>query len=218
MLRWILVLIAASVPGVGAEEIEFVTTELPWAVVDRGYYPSPLEVRSSGKCPSGGIGYELVGGVLPPGLRLSRLGYFSGVPTSLGNFLIRVRASNGCSWTAKLFTLTVSSEPVITLIPASLELVWRAGEKPPTGSIRIVSSWPRLAYQIRASDDCVRVSTERGNAVSHNEGAAEDSIYVVGVVRKPGRCSVSIEASAWQAHAGRASVDLVVEPETLPVP
>src|SRR5215471_3275154 len=86
-------------------EIEFVTEELPWAVVDKGYSPPALEVRVSGMCPLGGVNYAVVSGALPPGVQLSRLGYFSGTPLHTGSFPVTIRATNGCSWTGRRFTL-----------------------------------------------------------------------------------------------------------------
>src|SRR6185503_13836373 len=85
-------------PPLHGADIEFVTQELPWAVLRKGYSPSPLETRSSGACPLGGIGYAIVSGELPPGLQLSRLGYLSGTPLEPGSFEIAVRVSNGCTW------------------------------------------------------------------------------------------------------------------------
>src|ERR1700722_15677488 len=70
----ILILFALLVPG--RTEIEFVTEDLPWAIAEKGYEAPPLEVRVSGSCPIGGGGYALVSGALPPGMQLSRLGYF----------------------------------------------------------------------------------------------------------------------------------------------
>src|SRR5712691_11896013 len=102
-------LVLASVSVLAwAGDVEFLTTDLPWAAVGRGYSPSPLEVRVAGKCPSGGVGYAVVSGVLPSGLVLSSAGHFSGVPTRKGTSQFIVRAFNGCSWTARPFLLVVA--------------------------------------------------------------------------------------------------------------
>ena len=71
-------------------EIEFVTMELPWAIVEKGYEAPPLEVRVSGSCPIGGVGYSVTSGALPPGMQLSRLGYLSGAPVHTGDFNVTI--------------------------------------------------------------------------------------------------------------------------------
>src|SRR5437868_6941240 len=72
MVRALLVLGLLSVLApMRAADIEFVTQEMPWAVLDKAYSPPPLEARTSGACPSGGISYAVISGVLPPGLELS---------------------------------------------------------------------------------------------------------------------------------------------------
>src|SRR5580704_18554900 len=93
----------------GGAGMEFVTPELPRAALGKGYEPAPLEVRVGGACPLGGIGYTVMGGKLPPGLQLSRLGYFSGSPSRAGSYDFVVRAANGCSATMKQFTIVVSA-------------------------------------------------------------------------------------------------------------
>src|SRR5258708_31021397 len=107
------VLAFISVLAARAADLDFITTDLPWAAVKRGYSAPPLEVRIAGKCPSGGVGYAVVSGVLPSGLQLSGAGNFSGTPTRKGSFIFTIRAFNGCSWTARLFALVVADTPVI---------------------------------------------------------------------------------------------------------
>ena len=69
----IFVLFALLVPAAHATEIEFVTASLPWAISEKGYEAPPFEVRVSGTCPIGGVGYAVASGSLPPGMQLSRL-------------------------------------------------------------------------------------------------------------------------------------------------
>jgi len=139
---------------VQAGQIEFVTSQLPWAAAGRGYAPPPLEVRISGTCPLSGLGYAVVSGDLPPGLALSPLGYFSGTARLTGSFDFTVRASNGCSWTAKKFTLVVASPPVLLVQPARLEFRRVSGEKAPEDGppeeqiLRVSSTWPGLSYRV----------------------------------------------------------------------
>jgi hypothetical protein len=111
-----------------AADIEFVTQDLPWAIIDRPYSLGPLQVRSSGACPLGGVGYSVVGGVLPPGLEMSKLGYFSGSPVRTGVFPFAIRVSNGCTWVAQRFALTVTGAPIITVEPQRLAFTG-SGEK-----------------------------------------------------------------------------------------
>lgn len=136
-------------------EIEFVTDELPWAVVNRGYAVRPLEVRVSGMCPIGGVGYAVVGGSPPPGVQLSRLGYLSGVPSRTGAFEFNVRVSNGCSWTAKRFTITVADPPVLKISPTNLEF---DENSPKEQDVHVSAEWPKLAYQVTVSGDWVKVT------------------------------------------------------------
>src|SRR5579863_169916 len=142
----ILVLFALLVPE--TTEIEFVTTDLPWAIAEKGYEAPPLEVRVSGSCPHGGVGYAVVSGALPPGIQLSRLGYFSGAPLHTGEFKFTIRASDGCGWAAKQFTLVVTGAPMITVTPMHVSFECRAGETPPEQRVRVSATWPRLAYRL----------------------------------------------------------------------
>jgi hypothetical protein len=128
MFSVILILFALLVPG--RTEIEFVTADLPWAIAEKGYEAPPLEVRVSGSCPIGGVGYAVVSGALPPGVQLSRLGYFSGAPVHTGQFSFTLRASDGCGWAEKQFTLEVTGAPVITVTPVHISFVCKAGENP----------------------------------------------------------------------------------------
>src|SRR5712691_9630973 len=133
--------VLAPVPALSQRtEIELVTEELPWAVVDKGYSPPALEVRVSGMCPLGGVGYAVVSGAPPPGMQLSRLGYFSGTPLRTGSFPFTIRATNGCSWTGKRFIIVVTGAPVISVAPTRLEFRYAAGESPPPEQILHVSA------------------------------------------------------------------------------
>jgi hypothetical protein len=185
------------------EEIEFLTGELPWAVAEKGYSPPPLEVRVSGSCPLGGVGYALAGGGLPPGIQLSRLGYFYGVPLHTGSFEFGVRASSGCSWTAKRFTIIVTGAPILTLKPSHLEFQWVSGEAaPPEQILHISATWPRLAYAVGiAEGDWLKATPEHGFTPREGSAMDEDQVHVhVDASRlKPGRYSVALTVSAWQA-------------------
>jgi len=176
-----------------ASEIEFVTEELPWAVVNRGYAAPPLEVRVSGMCPLGGVGYTVVGGSPPPGVRMSRLGYFSGVPSQTGAFEFNVRVSNGCSWTAKRFTITVSEPPVLKGSPAHLDF---DENLPKEQDVHVSAAWPKLAYQVTASADWLKITPQNGFTPEDVVHLRVDTSQL-----KPGRYSTTLTLSAWQAAA-----------------
>lgn len=208
----ILVLLAWLVPG--TTEIEFVTADLPWAIAEKGYAGPPLEVRVSGSCPIGGVGYAIVTGGLPPGMQLSRLGYFSGTPLRTGEFTFTVRASDGCGSTGKQFTLVVTGAPVFKVTPLVVSFASKAGESPPEQRIRVSATWPRLPYQLTASNAAWLVATpEHGTTPRQGSAMADDIVHVradtVGI--KPGHYSASITVSSWQASQPvRVEVELTV--------
>jgi BACON domain-containing protein/putative Ig domain-containing protein len=181
-----------------AADIEFITQELPWAVLRKGYSPPPLETRSSGACPLGGISYAVVSGELPPGLQLSRLGYLSGTPLEPGSFEIAVRVSNGCSWTAKHFILTVTEAPVLSADTPRLLLETKSALEAKSAeeqTVKLSSTWPRLAYQVASNSDWLTATPA--------QGFLPDSLRVNAATRslKPGRYQGEITVSAWQALA-----------------
>jgi hypothetical protein len=173
-----------------AADIEFITQELPWAVLHKGYSPPPLETRSSGACPLGGISYAVVSGELPPGLQLSRLGYLSGSPLEPGSFEIAVRVSNGCSWTARHFVLTVAEAPVLAADIPRLEIESKSAQEQ---TVKLSSTWPRLAYQVISNSDWLTATPARG--------FMPDSlrVNVAAKALKSGRYQGEITVSAWQA-------------------
>jgi hypothetical protein len=205
----ILLLFALLVPY--TTEIEFVTTDLPWAITERGYEAPPLEVRVSGSCPIGGVGYAVVSGALAPGMQLSRLGYFSGAPLHSGEFKFTVRASDGCGWAAKMFTLVVTGAPVIKVTPMRVEF---AGKTPGEQQIRVSATWPRLAYRITTSDAAWLTATPEHGATPRQGSAMADDIVHLRIDSaglKPGHYSASITISSWQAlEPVRVEVELAV--------
>lgn len=206
----ILVLFVLLVPA--TTEIEFVTAELPWAIAEKGYEAPPLEVRVSGSCPIGGVGYAVVSGALPPGIQLSRLGYFSGTPLHTGEFKFTVRASDGCGWAGKTFTLVVTGAPVMKVTPMRVEF---AGKTPAEQQIRVSSTWPRLAYRITMSDAAWLTAIPEHGATPRQGSAMADDIVHLRVDTaglKPGHYSASITVSSWQAlEPVRVRVELTVD-------
>jgi BACON domain-containing protein len=196
-------------------EIEFITEELPWAVIDKGYSPAPLEVRVSGMCPLGGIGYSVVSGALPPGVQLSRLGYFSGTPVRNGTFDFIIRAANGCAWTGKRFSIVVTGAAVFSVTPAKLEFDYTTGADAPVEQVvHISATWPNLPYQVTVSSaDWLKASPDHGFTPRAGSALAEDQVRVrVDASRlKPGHYSGTITISAWQAlYAPSIGVELIV--------
>lgn len=193
----ILVLLGLAVPG--TTEIEFVTTDLPWAIVEKGYDAAPLEVRVSGSCPIGGVGYAVVSGALPPGIQLSRLGYFAGVPLHTGEFAFTVRASDGCGWTGRAFKLVVTGAPVLRVTPARVSF---AGKAAPEQEIRVSATWPRLAYRL-STDGAAWLSAtpEHGMTPRQGSGMADDVVHVRADAAglKAGHYFGAITVSSWQA-------------------
>jgi hypothetical protein len=174
-------------------EIEFLTEELPWAVLQRTYVVPPLEVRVSGMCPLGGVGYTIVGGSPPPGVKLSRLGYFSGVPARTGSFEFNVRVSNGCSWTAKRFTITVADLPVFKIEPTHLVF---DGKTPSEQEVHVSAAWPKLDYDISVTADWLKIKPQRGFTPDDVVHVRVDASQL-----KPGHYSATLTFSAWQAGA-----------------
>jgi hypothetical protein len=212
MFSVILILFALLVPG--STEIEFVTADLPWAIAEKGYEAPPLEVRVSGSCPIGGVGYAVVSGALPQGIQLSRLGYFSGAPLHTGEFSFTVRASDGCGWSEKQFALEVTAAPVITATPMHISFTCKAGENPAEQQIRVSATWPRLAYRLAASNAAWLAATpEHGSTPRQGSAMADDIVHlrVDATGLKPGRYPASINVSSWQVLGPvRVEVELTV--------
>lgn len=224
-VRLLILTLFAPVLLLGAGgEVEVTTEELPWAVIDRAYSPPPLEVRVSGRCPAGGVGFTVVSGALPPGLKLSQLGYFSGVPTRYGLFEFNVRAVTGCAWTARRFSLLVTEPPKLKAIPESVTIACNLGVDPPPTAIRITATWPQLSYSVEVT------STSAGgnwlSAIAEHGRTSRESIprnlaekpsdqiwlhfHVAGL--KPGQYSAQVSVSAWQAQSVPMTVNLNVQP------
>jgi len=194
-----------------AADIEFITQDLPWAIADKGYSPPPLESRASGACPLGGVAYAVVSGALPQGVRLSRLGYLSGMPKHTGAVDFTVRVSNGCTWAAKRFTLTVSGAPVLTVAPGKL-LFESSGAAEQV--LRVTATWPNLPYQVVSSAEWLSAAPEHGFTPREASAMAEDRVRVsVDASKlKPGHYSATITFSAWQAlSAPVIAVELTVD-------
>jgi hypothetical protein len=208
----IFVLLALLVPG--TNEIEFLTADLPWAIAERGYETPPLEVRVSGSCPIGGVGYAVTTGALPPGMQLSRLGYFSGAPWHTGEFKFKVRASDGCGSAEKEYTLVVTGAPVIKVAPMRISFAYKNTEAPEEQEIRVSATWPRLAYRLTMSNAAWLTATpEHGSTPREGSALTDDRVHLrvdtTGI--KPGHYSGSITVSSWQVlEPVRVEVELTV--------
>jgi hypothetical protein len=186
--------------------------ELPWAAVEKPYQPPPLEVRSSGACPIGGTGFTIVSGALPPGIQFSKLGYLSGTPLRTGSWEFAVRVSNGCTWTARHYTLVVNGAPMLRVTPEKLDL---AGTALAEKIIQVSSTWPKLNYSVTSSEQWLKAEPERG--YTPREGSALSSdfvrIRVDSTGMKPGRYAGKLMFSAWQAANHPAVIVEVTVPE-----
>lgn len=204
LMPWVLIVLGLFfvLPPLHAADIEFLTQELPWAVLNRGYAPPPLAARASGACPLGGISFAVVSGELPPGLQLSRLGYLSGTPLEVGSFEVAVRVSNGCTWTARHFVLTVAEAPALAASPGELEFDARAAQPQ---VVKLTASWPLLAYHVVSDQDWLTAIPAKGTLPDNLRVSADTKAL------KPGRYEGEITVSAWQASAAlRISVVLIV--------
>ncbi len=202
MIVSILVLFALLVPVAATTEIEFVTEDLPWAVAEKGYEAPPLEVRVSGSCPIGGVGYAVVSGALPQGIQLSRLGYFSGAPLHTGEFAFTVRASDGCGWIGKQFKLVVTGAPLITVTPLGISFECKAGGTPQEQQMRVSATWPRLAYRLTLSSAAWLTATPDHGATPRQGSAMTDDIVHLRIDTtglKPGHYTATVTVSSWQA-------------------
>jgi hypothetical protein len=197
-----------------AADIEFATQELPWAIVDRPYSVPPLSARSSGACPLGGVSFAVVSGSLPPGLELSRLGYFSGVPMQTGMFEFAVRVSNGCTWTARHFVLTVTGAPILTVEPQKVSFRWVDGSAALEAQvIRVSSTWPRLVFSISSNASWLSAVPEHGYTPRASSSMAEDfvSVSADGSALKAGTYTAQLVFSSWEVlQAPVVTVELVV--------
>lgn len=209
----IFVLFAMLVPP-AAGEVEFVTDSLPWAIAEKGYEASPLEVRVSGSCPIGGVGYAVVAGALPPGIQLSRSGYFSGIPLHTGEFSFTVRASDGCGKAEKEFRLVVTGAPVLGVAPEHVAFTAKSGEIVAEQQLRVSATWPRLAYRLNLSNAAwLSATPDHGTTPREGSGMASDIVHLrvdlTGL--KPGHYRASILISSWQAlRPVRVEVELTV--------
>jgi len=212
-----LLLLASGIVLAGTGDIDFITTEFPWAVVDKGYSAPPLEVRVGGMCPVGGVGYTLVSGSLPQGMEFSRGGVLCGVPRQTGEFSFVIRVTNGCSWIAKRFTLTVTGAPVLSVAPGSLSFALIAGASSSEQILHISSTWPKLSYQIDLGGaGWLKVLPDHGFTPRVSSALIEDQAHVVisAAGLKPGHYETTLAISAWQAlSAARVRVDLTVSSE-----
>jgi hypothetical protein len=205
----------------GGAGMEFITTELPRAALGKGYESVPLEVRVGGACPLGGIGYAVMGGKLPPGLQLSRLGYFSGTASRAGSYDFVIRAANGCSATMKQFTIVVSAAPVLTITPAHLIFVAAENDGSPEQSLLVSATWPNLPYSISiAGGDWLTALPELGRTPGVPSNPSLNTVSTVistpagDTVRVRVRCSnlnaghysATLTLSAWQAAPSAAVV------------
>jgi hypothetical protein len=160
------------------------------------------------------VGYAVVSGVLPAGIQLSRLGYFSGAPLHTGEFPFTVRASDGCGWTAKQFKLVVTGAPVIAVAPLRVSFECKMGEAPAEQELRVSATWPKLAYRLVTTNVAWLTATpEHGSTPRQGSGMASDIVYlrVDTVGLKPGHYNASIKVSSWQAlQPVQIEVDLTV--------
>jgi hypothetical protein len=179
--------------------IEFVTAELPWAPIGKDYSPAPLEVRTSGECPLSGLGFAVIAGALPPGIGLSRLGYFSGTASRTGSYDFTIRAANGCSWTSRRFTLLVAEPPALGIKPERVLFQAVVGEgSPPAQLLHVSATWPHLPYEISISGgDWVKALPDQGRSPGPPGVAKKNPSDPSENMRAPSPPSAKKKKSLW---------------------
>jgi hypothetical protein len=194
----ILGVLAMTPEVMSAADIEFVTLDLPWAIADKPYFAPPLEVRSSGACPLGGVGFSMVSGNLPPGMEFSKLGYFSGTPRRTGSWEFAVRVSNGCTWTARHYVIVVTGAPILNVTPAKIEV---SGSGAAERVVQVSATWPKLSYSVTSSEEWLRAEPEQGFTPRERSALSADVVLlrVNATKLKPGRYTAKLTFTAWQA-------------------
>ena len=148
--RFILLAISLS-PVLNAHSVDFLTRQLPWAVVGVPY-DEKIEISIDGRCPRGDVGLDVFGGALPHGIEIvgERL---VGTPRSTGTYPVMIRASNSCAFEVKGFQFIVTDEPVLRPSLPELQFVYRDGyAKPMAQSVLVTSTWPSVPYSVDELD------------------------------------------------------------------
>jgi len=195
-------------------ELEIAARDLPWAVVDRAYSPAPMEVVDGGKCPVGGVGFAVISGALPAGVRLSRAGYLTGVPAKIGSYWFAVRAANACSHTTRWMELKVSGAPILHVSPERVRFVADDGLLRPQ-TVRVSASWPRIEYQavVRTGKEWLKATPRRGVTTKPGDSIDADLLELTVDPKglKAGFYRGEVVLSAWGAvEAPIVKVEFVV--------
>lgn len=147
-------------------------------------------------------------------MELSRLGYFSGTPSRTGAFEFAVRVSNGCTWTARHYVLTVTGTPILIVNPANLTFQWKTSPRPPPAQIlRVSATWPRFSYSVMSDASWVKAAPEHGFTPRRSSAMAEDFVTVTidPAGLKPGKYKAEIMLSGWEVLSAPAvAVELTV--------
>ncbi|MEO8025307.1 MAG: hypothetical protein ABI823_02480 [Bryobacteraceae bacterium] len=215
-VRWLFLLLAMlqwPAPARPAD-LEILSRELPWAIVDKPYAPIQIEVLDSGRCPVGGLGFAMISGTLPQGVRLSHAGYLTGTPAKVGSYWFAVRAANGCSKATRFLEFRVTGAPVLHVSPDRVRFVIEDGVLRPQ-TVRVTASWPKLAYQVtvRSGSEWLKAVPHRG-VTPASGGSMDADILELSVDPKglkAGFYRGEVSISAWEAvDAPTVKVELVV--------
>ena len=137
-----------------------------------------------------------------------------GAPLHTGEFPFNVRASDGCGSSVKQFTLVVTGAPVISVTPAHLSFICKAGATAVEQRVLVSATWPRLAYRLTLSGAAWLAATpEHGTTPREGSAMTQDIVHVridtAGL--KSGHYTASVAVSSWQAlEAARVEVELTV--------
>ena len=218
LTRVTITLLAISLsPILNASSVEFLTQELPLAVVGMPY-DEKIETNIDGQCPRGDIGLAVFGGELPRGIEIAgeRL---VGTPKIKGTYPVTIRASNSCGFEVKGYQLIVTDKPVLEVSPSELHFVYRdLYATPHPQSLLVSSTWPGVEYFVEKTDpedDRWLSFHRRGLTPGQDSGAVSDVVAVrVDVADlKPGvyRSTLTLSTPAFPSVT-TVLVTLTVEP------
>ncbi|MBM3814383.1 MAG: hypothetical protein FJW20_22395 [Acidimicrobiia bacterium] len=224
----LLSLLALVLPAASA----VLPAHLPPATLGKNYSAGPLTINGGGACTQNFVAFEIAAGHLPPGVSLSRAGYFSGAPAESGAFSFLLRASNNCSATLQPYHLRVEGAPMLIVTPSQLEVEYLPGGPAPQPlHIRVASTHAGLPYRVQAPT-WPWLSLRQRSGVTPSPDSAFDSdrveVHLDAASLWPGHYEIPIRFSAWRSanrpvihlrllvHQPRLALHAMALPRTAP--
>lgn len=144
----------------------------------------------------------MISGSLPPGVRLTRAGYLTGVPTKIGSFWFAVRAANGCSKATRWMELKVTGAPILQISTDRVRFIADDGPIRPQ-TVRVSASWPSLEYQafVRTGKEWLKAVPRRGATAKPGDALDADVVELTVDPKglKAGFYRGEVVVSAWSA-------------------